>query len=248
MCKSGVPLVERPDRGLVLEQHHLHVLGLDRCVQVLLLLLQAGLDEVAGTLAAWGRPGGVSAGQGLPGHGLGQREALVQARDVVEPGHAVEHRTHHEIDAGGRVWATPQACVDGPLDGLDGALAQGSDHPGSVGARSLGVLDQLHGQLDEGSGQPWAQEECVGGADERGDVREGVVRGLEGAGAKARVDGIDRQLGERGPASVDGRLGHAGSIGQCVGAQPSKIDLGHDLEGGRHDASVHLGIARASDS
>ncbi|WP_349828543.1 hypothetical protein [Brevibacterium litoralis] len=34
------PLVERPDPGLVLEQDRLDVLGLDRCVQLLLLLLQ----------------------------------------------------------------------------------------------------------------------------------------------------------------------------------------------------------------
>ena len=38
--RVGEALVERPDRRLVLEQRRLDVLGFDRCVQLLLLLLQ----------------------------------------------------------------------------------------------------------------------------------------------------------------------------------------------------------------
>ena len=65
------------------------------------------------------------------------------------------------------------------------------------------------------------------------------------ARAQGRVHGVDGEFGQRGPAPVDGRFGHARAAGDLVDAQAPEAAGGQERAGLGQDPRVQRGVAGA---
>ena len=84
---------------------------------------------------------------------VGYREGLFQRWHVSQVVVPVQTCTDHHVHACLCVWPIPGGLLDSALDGVDRSVAQGADHSFTVETSGLGPVDELEGQLRQGTGQ-----------------------------------------------------------------------------------------------
>ena len=65
----------------------------------------------------------------------------------------VQAGSDHHVHARLRVRTLPGGLLNSPPDGIDRSVAQGDDHSFSVETGGLGTVDEVEGQLRQGTGQ-----------------------------------------------------------------------------------------------